>query len=126
MNDYESQILGATPSLDNAGGFSMRMEEFDRQLRQLNKRKKGKKRKGLKKMKKRLRALEREHQQLQMILFAMYQNQMPTVKPQQQPWWQTAVTNSLPKALELAAVSVSRLPPKSQTSIALPKPLGRN
>ncbi len=123
MSDYTNQVLGATPTPDNTAVFSMQMENFDRQLRKMNKRKNGK---GRKKLKKRLRMLEQENQQLkQLILLAMYQSRMQTVEPERKPWWQEAVTNSLPKALELAAVSVSRLPPRNQPPLTLPEAQGR-
>lgn len=136
MSDYTTQVLGATLTPNNAEWRSMQMEQLDRQLRKMKKQKKGKKGKkgkGRKKLKKRIRALEQDYQQLnQLILFAMYQGQMQIVQPLQQPWWQKAVTDSLPKALELATVSMRRLPPrnqlppKSQTPLALPAARGQN
>lgn len=126
MSDYESQVLGVAPGWDNAQEFSMQMEHIEKQLHKMKKQKKGKKGKGRKKLKKRIRELEQDYQQLkQLVFFAMYQGQMQTVRPQQ-TWWQKAVTNTLPKVVELATVSVSKLPPKGQAPLALPEGRGRS
>lgn len=141
MSDYESQVLGVAPDWGNAQELSMQMEHIEKKLHKMKKQKKGKKGKGRKKLKKRLRAMELRYQALeQYVFFAMCQNQLQASTPkkakkgkkgkktkkEERLWWQEAMTNSFPKALELATVSMSRLPPKSQASLALPEARSRN
>lgn len=138
MSDYESQVLGVAPDWDNAQELSIQMEHIEKKLHKMKKQKKGKKGKGRKKLKKRLRAMELRCQTLeQYMFFAMCQNQLQASAPKkakkskkakkkERLWWQEAMTNSFPKALELATVSMSRLPPKSQAPLALPEARSRN
>ena len=142
MSNYESQVLGATPAPNNAEWHSMQLEQIERQLCKLKKQKHGKKKgRSRKKLKKQLRAMEQRCQSLeQFMLFAMWQSQLQAFAPKKSKkgknrkkaqkvdrvWWQEAVTNSLPKALELATASMSRLPPKRQTLLALPEARDQN
>jgi ribosome-binding ATPase YchF (GTP1/OBG family) len=80
-----------------------KVNKIDKQLNKARKKQKDGKKGGNKKFKKRLKVLELEHEQLKYFLksFAMYQNTKPEQKP---AWWQNALTNSLPKLLDLASV----------------------
>ena len=94
------------------------LTEMKHERRKLKKRIRCKK--GGKKMKKQLRALEKELEQLEQLLYsAMYQSQVSAIKPQLKPWWQDAMTVSIPKVLDLALAYESRRQLKAQPSLAL-------
>ena len=80
-----------------------RVDKIDKQLNKARKKQKDGKKGGNKKLKKRLKVLEMEHEQLKYLLraLAMHQNTRQEQKP---AWWQNALTNSLPKFLDLASV----------------------
>ena len=80
-----------------------KVNKIDKQLNKTRKKRKDGKKGRNKKLKKRLKVLELEHEQLKYFLkaFAMHQNTKPEQKP---AWWQNALTNSLPKLLDLASV----------------------
>ena len=89
---------------------------MEKQIRKLKKRKKkvGKGGKGKKKhqLKKRIRKLELEQEQLkQFTIFFAYQYK---AQFNQQPWWQGAICNTLPKAFELATATINKLPDKTR------------
>lgn len=92
------------------------IQQLEKQIRKLKKKKKksGKRGKSKKKqqLKKRIRKLELEQEQLkQFVIFFAYQYK---AQLNQQPWWQGMLCNTLPKALELATVTMNRLPAKTQ------------
>lgn len=92
------------------------IQQLEKQIRKLKKKKKksGKKGKSKKKhqLKKRIRTLELEYQQLkQFTFFLAYQCKEQFV---QQPWWQGAICNTLPKAFELATATINKLPDKTR------------
>lgn len=92
------------------------IQQLENQIRKLKKKKKksGKKGKGKKKhqLQKRIRTLELEYQQLkQFTFFLAYQCKEQFV---QQPWWQGAICNTLPKAFELATATINKLPDKTR------------
>lgn len=116
MNEklYFDDVLDSESSLSDLDGVNFRMEKLDKQIRKLRKKKGKGGKNGKKKLKKKLKKLKREYRHLeQLLLYSVYQGQMPSnPTPQQRIWWQEALTNSLPKAIELAAVSVNKLPSK--------------
>ncbi len=88
------------------------LQQLDKQIHKLKKKKKGAKSKKKRKLKKRMKALELEYQQLrQFIFFLAYQCK---TQFNQQPWWQGALCNTLPKALELATATINKLPDKTR------------
>lgn len=92
------------------------IQQLEKQIRKLKKKKKksGKRGKSKKKqqLKKRIKKLELEQEQLkQFAIFIAYQYK---AQLNQQPRWQEALCNTLPKALELATVTMNRLPAKAQ------------
>lgn len=99
------------------------LAELEHEFHKLKKKKRGKKGKAKKKLNKRLWVLEQEREQLKLFIYflVMYQCQMPAANPQPKQWWQEAVTNSLPKAFDLAIASMQK-PTKSQPLLALPAP----
>lgn len=121
MNDlYTNGICDAEPSFTNYEEMFSQVQKLNKKIRSLSKKKKGGK-KGKKQLKQRLKVLELEHEQLkQFMYYAMYQS--PTNSnsiPQQSVWWHGALTNTLPKALELATATINKLPAKSQPSFYL-------
>ena len=122
MSDYESQILGSAPSWDNDQDP---LEYVEKQLHKMKKKKKGK---GRKKLKKRVRALEQELQQYKKLeKKRRKKNKGKKLKKRarewdyQRPWWQDAVTASLPQALKLVDTCMSRQPSKREPPLALPE-----
>ena len=88
------------------------LQQLEKRIHKMKKKKKGAKRGKKRKLKKRIRALELEYQQLkQLTFFLAYQCK---TQFNQQPWWQGALCNTLPKVLELATVTMNRLPAKTQ------------
>lgn len=119
-NLYSDGIYVAEPnSLESEEMFSQ-MKQLKKKIRKLSKKKKGGK-KGKKQLKRRLKMLELEHQQLkQFVYYAMCQNQIQSNSiPQQPVWWQGALTNTLPKALDLATATINKMPAKGQPSLYL-------
>lgn len=105
------------------GNFSANFEEVlshmrkvDRKLRKLKKKKKGAKKHKKKDLKRRVKVLEMEQEQLkQFVIFMAYQNKAQlNSASNQQPWWQSALCSTLPKAFELATATINRLPAKTQ------------
>ena len=136
MSTYTDQILGPVPGSEDSDLFSAqlaaalgskrhkkkggkkykkKLKKLEKQIqvlaldhqllmeleKKLHKQKKGKKGKGKKKLKKQLRTLELQRQQ-------------------RQPWWQDAMTVSIPKLLDLMIASKSGQPLKPQPPLALP------
>lgn len=88
------------------------LHQLDKQIHKLKKKKGGAKSKKKRKLKKRIRALELEYEQLKQFTFFFAQQYKAQLN--QQPWWQGAICNSLPKALEFATATMNRLPAKTQ------------
>lgn len=122
---YTNGIYDAEPGSTEFEEMFSQMKQLNKKIRKLSKKKKGGK-KGKKQLKRRLKMLELEHQQLkQFMYYAMCQNQMQSNSiPQQPVWWQGALTDTLPKALELATATINKLPTKSQSPLYLTD--GRN
>lgn len=117
---YTNGIYDAEPGSTEFEGVFSQMKQLNKKIRKLSKKKKGGK-KGKKHLKRRLKVLELEHEQLkQFMYYAMCQNQMQSNSiPQQPVWWHGALTNTLPKALELATATINKLPTKSQSPFYL-------
>ena len=80
------------------------LQQLDRQIHKLKKKKKGAKSKKKRKLKRRVKELELEYQQLrQFTFFFAYQCK---TQFNQQPWWQGAVCNTLPKVFEIGRAHV--------------------
>lgn len=88
------------------------LQQLDRQIHKLKKKKKGAKSKKKRKLKRRVKELELEYQQLrQFTFFFAYQCK---TQFNQQPWWQGAVCNTLPKVFDLVTATVNKLPDKTR------------
>lgn len=88
------------------------LKQLDKRIHKMKKKKKGAKRGKKRKLKKRIRTLEREYRQLkQFTFFLAYQYKEYFA---QQPWWQGAICNTLPKAFELTTAVINKLPDKTQ------------
>ena len=88
------------------------IHKLEKKIHKLKRKKKGKKRGKRYKIKKRIKRLELEQKQLRRFVAyftCQYKSQLNEL-----PWWQGAICNSLPKALELATVTMNRLPAKAQ------------
>lgn len=92
------------------------IQQLEKQICKLKKKKKksGKRGKTKKKqqLKRRIRKLELEQEQLkQFVIFFAYQYK---AQLNQQPRWQEVLCNILPKAFELATVTINKLPDKTK------------
>ena len=88
------------------------LQQLDRQIHKLKKKKKGAKSQKKRKLKRRVKELELEYQQLrQFTFFFAYQCK---TQFNQQPWWQGAVCNTLPKVFDLVTATVNKLPDKTR------------
>lgn len=108
---YENVYEGDDYSTDYGDAY-LHIQQLDKQIRKLKKKKK-RKGKGKKcKLKQKIRRLEMEQEQLkQFVVFFAYQYKGQV---NQQPWWQIALCNTLPKAFDLATATVNKLPNKTQ------------
>ena len=140
MKGDRDQIL--VPGSEDSDQFSAQMAALEKQFRKMKKRKKGKKsksKKKLKKLEKQLELLMLEHQQLKKLAQELLKrkkgkkskNKKKLKKKlralelqcqQRQPWWHDAITASVSKVLDLAIVSKSGQPLKTQPPLALPAP----
>lgn len=118
---YTNGTYDAEPSSVEFEGVFSQMKQLNKKIRKLSKKKRGCKKGKKKQLKRRLKMLKLEHEQLkQFMYYAMYQNPMHSNSiPQQPVWWQGALTNTLPKALELATATINKLPAKSQPPLCL-------
>lgn len=90
----------------------LQLQQLDKRIHKMKKRKKGAKHGKKRKLRKRLKALELEYEQLkQVTYFLAYQCK---AQPNQQRWWQDALCATLPKAFELATVTINKLPDKTR------------
>ena len=108
---YDNQYETENYSTDYEDA-NWKIQQLEKNIRKLKKKKKGKKGGKKKKLKRKIKRLEHEQAQLkQFVIFFAYQYKAQFT---QQPWWQGAICNTLPKALELATVTINKLPAKSQ------------
>ena len=113
MSDLYSEDLFDTDSATHVpADLLSRFEHIEKMLCKMNKKrkggKKGKKNKSKKKLKKRLAAMNMQNMQL------LYMMQATHPQHTQHPeWWQKALTNTLPRIVDLASnVYKSRKEPK--------------
>lgn len=107
VNPYEDENL----SVDYEDA-QWKMQQLEKKIHKLKRKKKGKKKSKRYKLKKKIKRLELEQEQLkQFVIFFAYQYK---AQLNQQPWWQGAICNTLPKALELATATINKLPDKTR------------
>lgn len=102
-NLYSDNAYDTEPASLRYEEIFSRVEKIDKKLHKARKKQKNGKKSGKKKLKKRLKVLEMEHEQFKSFLrtLAMHQSAGQDQTP---AWWQNAISNSLPKALDLASV----------------------
>lgn len=88
------------------------IQQLEKKIRKLKRKKKGKKKGGKNKLKRKIKRLELEQEQLkQFVIFFAYQYK---AQLDQQPWWQGALSNTLPKLFDLATATINKLPDKTR------------
>lgn len=109
LQDYECQDGQES---DYIGQVYSELKEIKRKIHKM-KRKKKKKHGKKKKIKREIKKLEMKQEQMKQVL--VYMGYCFKDYPKHQSiWWQEALTNSLPKALDFASAVMYRLPEKKR------------
>lgn len=111
-NLYADDICNTETNMYDFEDIFSQMKKMDKKVRKLSKKKKnGKKGKKKKKAKKELKKLKKERKQLKSLLrYSAQSNQVS-----QSVWWQDALIQSLPSAIELATATINQKPTKGST-----------
>ncbi len=90
-----------------------KIQQLEKKIHKLKRKKKGKRKGKKSKLRNKIKRLELEQEQLkQFIIFFAYQYK---AQSNQQPWWQGAVCNTLPKVFDLATATINKLPDKTRS-----------
>lgn len=82
------------------------IQQLEKKIHKLKKKKRGKKKGKKAKLKRKIKRLELEQKQLkQFVIFFAYQYK---AQINQQTWWQGAICNTLPQAIELITVAINK------------------